>query len=50
VLIGVGVAVAGLSGYFYYRGYIKRQEPPKRVSLAPIASPTSGGLSLRLTF
>lgn len=50
VLFGVSLTVAALSGYFYYRSYIKKDDPPPRVSLSPTLSPTAGGLSLRLAF
>ena len=50
VLFGVSIAFAAFSGYLYYRAYIKKEDPLPKVSLSPTVSPTSGGLSLRLTF
>jgi hypothetical protein len=44
IMLGVGLVTAALSGYFYYRGYIKREQPTTRISVGP------GGAAFSVSF
>jgi len=53
---GVGAALVGAGVYLYYRTYMdegltgNEQALAKRIRLAPVITPSGGGLAARLTF